>query len=226
MAKAAKKKAAKKTTKKAKVAKKTAKKSSVKKASTKKAAVKKVAKSTKTAVAKAGAVAPVKKKAGKKVNFKKDDFVVYPMHGVGQITEIATKTVLNKRKKYFIIELLNTKMKGMLPVENAGEIGLRHIIGKNDVRKVMKLLKEDYEEQEEEWKIRYQNNLAKIKSGSILQVAEVCRNLYKRARDKELSIMERKLYESAYSLIINEVALAKSIDVEDASNLISDVLSK
>lgn len=158
--------------------------------------------------------------------YKKEDYVVYPMHGVGIISDITKKTVLNKEKKYYIVELQNTKMRVMVPVDTAENIGLRHIITKREVTKVLKLLKEDYIEQDEDWKVRYQNNLAKVKSGSITEVAEVCRNLYKRARDKELSIMERKLYESAYSLVVNEIALAKSIDVEEASSQISDILSK
>ncbi len=158
--------------------------------------------------------------------FKKEDYVVYPIHGVGKIIEIAMKTILGKRNEYFVIELINTKMKAMIPTQNAEEIGLRHIITKKDVNKIIKLLQNESTEQEEDWKIRYQNNLLKIKSGSIHSVAEVCRNLYKRAKDKELSIMERKLYESAYSLITNEIALTKQIEIEEAGSLISEVLSK
>ncbi len=160
-----------------------------------------------------------------KHTFEKENYVVYPMHGVGIISDITTKTVLQKRKKYFIVELLNTKMTVMVPVDKAEEVGLRPIIGKKEVPKILNLLKEDYEEQEEDWKIRYQNNLAKVKSGSITEVAEVCRNLYKRAKDKELSIMERKLYESAYSLIINEIALARNMNTEEAGNMVSEILS-
>ncbi|MBS0617118.1 MAG: transcriptional regulator [Spirochaetes bacterium] len=158
--------------------------------------------------------------------FNIEENVVYPMHGVGKIVEVSTKTILNKKKKCYVVELINTKMRAMIPVDNAETIGLRHIIDKKQIPKIAKLLQEDYVEQEEDWKIRYQNNLAKIKSGSITAVAEVCRNLYKRARDKELSVMERKLYESAYSLMVNEIALAKGVTVEDASNMISDILSK
>lgn len=158
--------------------------------------------------------------------FNIEENVVYPMHGVGKVMEIATKTVLNKKKKYYIVELINTKMRVMVPVDNAENIGLRHIVDKKQIPKITKLLQEEYVEQEEDWKIRYQNNLAKVKSGSLTAVAEVCRNLYKRARDKELSVMERKLYESAYSLMLNEVALAKNMSIEDASNMLSDTLSK
>lgn len=152
--------------------------------------------------------------------------MVYPMHGVGKIADITTKTILGKRKKYYVVDLINTKLTALLPIDKAGEIGLRRIIQKKDVQKVLKLLKEEYVEVDEDWKVRYQNNMIKVKSGSIQTVAEVTRNLYKRARDKELSIMERKLYELAYSLVINEIALAKGIEIEDASNLISDILSK
>ena len=158
--------------------------------------------------------------------YKKGDHVVYPMHGVGKIVGIEKKTILKKVHEYCIIELINTQMTVMVPLDKAKKVGLRPIISKKDVKKVIDLLKEEYTDYEEDWKIRYQNNLLKIKSGSISSVAEVCRNLYKRARDKELSIMERKLYESAYSLVINEISLAKRVELEYASNMISEVLSK
>jgi CarD family transcriptional regulator len=65
----------------------------------------------------------------------------------------------------------------------------------------------------------------KIKSGSIFEVADVCRNLYRRAYGKELSIMERKLYESAYNLVKMEIALSKGVPQEEAGNIVSDVLA-
>ncbi len=158
--------------------------------------------------------------------YKKGDYVVYPMHGVGCIIDVTKKTILGKSQDYYIIELMNTKMTVMVPLAKKKNVVLRHIIAKREVNKIIKLLGQEYIEDEEDWKIRYQNNLLKVKSGSLIAVAEVCRNLYKRARDKELSIMERKLYESAYSLIINEIALAQGISLEETSNQISDVLSR
>jgi CarD family transcriptional regulator len=153
------------------------------------------------------------------------DYVVYPMHGVGQVHAVSKQVILGKRKQCYVLELNSSKMKVMIPVENAREIGIRPIIKKKDVKKVLDLLKKDEVDTEEDWKIRYQNNMNKIKSGSIYSVAEVCRNLYKRAKDKELSLMERRLYESAYNLISSEIALSKEIDLEEAGNLISEVLS-
>jgi len=147
------------------------------------------------------------------------------MHGGGEISAVQNQNILGKRTLCYILEIENSKMKVMIPVDSAKERGIRPIIQKKDVKKVLDLLKKDEVDTEEDWKIRYQNNQNKIRSGSIYSVAEVCRNLYKRARDKELSLMERRLYELAYSLITSELALARSVSTEEASNLISEVLS-
>ena len=193
--------------------KKTAKKAAKKKASAKKTAAPKAKKKSSTAAKKAD------------TDFTVGDYVVYPMHGVGEISAVQNQNILGKRTLCYILEIENSKMKVMIPVDSAKERGIRPIIQKKDVKKVLDLLKKDEVDTEEDWKIRYQNNQNKIRSGSIYSVAEVCRNLYKRARDKELSLMERRLYELAYSLITSELALARSVSTEEASNLISEVLS-
>lgn len=157
--------------------------------------------------------------------FNVDDKIVYPIHGVGSIESIERKVVLGKRTEFYIINIINSGMKVMIPVTNAEEIGIRSIISKREVNKVMKLIKKESTKTEDDWKLRYQNNIEKVKSGSIYEVAEVARDLYRRGREKELSIMERKLYENAYQLLIHEVALAKNIEVEEAGNLVSEALS-
>lgn len=171
--------------------------------------------------------AKTKKKESREARdvFNVGDYVVYPMHGVGKIHVIQNQVILGKRKQCYVLEITSSKMKVMIPVDNAKEIGIRPIIKKKDVKKVLDLLKKESVETEEDWKIRYQNNMNKVKSGSIYSIAEVCRDLYQRAKDKELSLMERRLYESAYNMITNELALARNISVEEAGNLISEVLS-
>lgn len=157
--------------------------------------------------------------------FKIGDKIVYPMHGVGEIEGIEKKVILGKRNEYYLITIINNGMKVMIPVNNAKEIGIRSIIAKKDIKKVMTILSTEAESIEEDWKIRYQNNIDKVKSGSIFEVAEVARDLYRRGSEKELSIMERKLYENAYQLITYEVAMSKSVDIEDAGNIVSEALS-
>jgi len=130
---------------------------------------------------------------GKEPKFKVGDYVVYPIHGVGEVTEVGKKLILGKKKDCYIMEIQGSKMKVSIPVERAIDVGIRSIIDKKEIKKVLTRLKKDEIDTEEDWKVRYQNNMNKIKSGSIFEVADVCRNLYKRAYGKELSIMERKL---------------------------------
>lgn len=157
--------------------------------------------------------------------YKKGDKVVYPMHGVGHIEELKTVKILGEQKKVYVIHILNNGMKVMIPTENVDKIGLRPVISVKEVDKVLKILADEETEMEEDWKLRYQINMEKVKTGSIYEVAEVARNLYRRSLAKDLSIMERKLYENAYQLITNEIALAKNLDIEDAGNIISEVLA-
>jgi len=157
--------------------------------------------------------------------FKVGDKIVYPMHGVGQIDAIEKKVILGKRSEYYMITIISNGMKVMIPVNNAKEIGIRSIIPKKDIKKVLAILSTEAETIEEDWKLRYQNNIDKVKSGSIYEVAGVARDLFKRGSEKELSIMERKLYENAYQLITYEVAMSKSIAIDEAGNIVSEALS-
>jgi CarD family transcriptional regulator len=153
------------------------------------------------------------------------DKIVYPMHGIGLIESIEKKVVLGKRDDYYIITIVNSGMKVMIPVKNADTIGIRGIIQKKEISKVLNVLKKTNQITEEDWKIRYQNNIDKVKSGSIIKVAEVLRDLYQRGKEKDLSIMERKLYENAYQFVIYEIAFAKNVEIEESGNIVSDALS-
>jgi CarD family transcriptional regulator len=157
--------------------------------------------------------------------FKVGDKIVYPMHGVGTVDSIEKKEVLGHKAEFFIIKIVNNGMKVMIPVKNAGTVGIRSVVPKSEIKKILELLKKTDIKIEEDWKIRYENNVNKVKSGNILEVAEVARDLFRRGKEKELSIMERKLYESAYGLLVHEIAMSKNIDVEEAGNIVSEALS-
>jgi CarD family transcriptional regulator len=165
------------------------------------------------------------KEKDKSYHFKLGDKIVYPMHGVGAIESIEKKEVLGQKAEFYIIHIVNNGMKVMIPVKNALTVGIRSVISKNEVKKVLELLKRKDVKIEDDWKLRYENNVNKVKSGNILEVGEVARDLFRRGREKELSIMERKLYESAYNLLIHEIAMSKSVDVEEAGNIVSEALS-
>lgn len=153
------------------------------------------------------------------------DKIVYPMHGIGTIESIEKKSVLGHRDEYYIIRLVNNDMKVMIPVKNGDSVGIRSLIEKNQIKKVIGILKSEMAEIELDWKLRYENNFNKVKHGNILEIAEVARDLFRRAQEKELSIMERKLYETAYNLIIHELALSKNVSIEEAGDIVSEALS-
>lgn len=157
--------------------------------------------------------------------YKVGDKIVYPMHGVGVVDAIEKKTVLGKRGEFYMITIISSGMKVMIPTKNSDTIGIRAIIQKKEIKKVLDILAKDENTSADDWKERYQANIDKVKSGSITEVAEVARDLYRRGTTKELSIMERKLYENAYQLITYEIAMSKDIELEDAGNLVSEALS-
>ena len=156
--------------------------------------------------------------------YKIKDSVVYPSHGVGKIIKIEKKKILEHNLKYYIIEFINNNMKIMVPVDKADEIGIRPIIKKAQIPKVLKILKEKPEVCDDDWKTRYQMNNEKIKTGEILEIAKVVRDLHKKEKSKELSLMERKLYESALTHLIYEIATTKKIKFENAEKIINKTL--
>jgi CarD family transcriptional regulator len=152
--------------------------------------------------------------------------VVYPVHGVGIINSIEDKTVLGEKRSYYIIKLAISDMTVMIPINKSEQLGLRLVVSDRDVHKALKLIKSEVTAMDEDWKTRYQHNFEKIKSGSILDVAEVVRNLFHRNKIKELSIMEKKLYENAYRLLIDEIAYVKDIEKEEVQNIVSERLER
>ena len=152
--------------------------------------------------------------------------VVYPLHGVGVINSIEDKTVLGEKRSYYIIKLAISDMTVMIPTDKSEQLGLRQVVSNRDVSKALNLINSEITDMEEDWKARYQHNFEKIKSGSILKVAEVVRNLFHRNKIKELSIMEKKLYENAYRLLVDEIAYVKNLEKEDAQNIVSEILEK
>ncbi len=151
--------------------------------------------------------------------------VVYPMHGVGVISKIEEREVLGETHKYYILKLSMTDMTVMIPIDKSESLGLRTVISGNDIDNVMEVLKEQCDEEDDDnWKTRYAANQNKIKSGSITELAEVVRNLYKRSLKKELSTSEKKLFDNALQLMIDEISLSKNIEKVEVEHKITEIL--
>ena len=160
------------------------------------------------------------KKITTKTTFKVYQEVVYPLQGVGQVTTIEERPFKKEMLLYYIIYLEVSDMTVMVPVDKAEELGIRAIVSKSESDKALKLLTEDYEPVSSDWKMRYQMNLDLLKSGSVMDIATVVRTLYHRSRIKELPILERKLFDSALKLLVDEVSFSLDKSKEEVEALI------
>ena len=149
--------------------------------------------------------------------FKVGDMAVYPAHGVGVIEKIENRKISGCQEDFFVMRILENNMIIMIPSSNAANVGLRQIINQREVSKVYSILnKKDISVDESQtWNRRYRDYMDKIKSGSVFEVAEVYRDLSTIQQDKELSFGERKMLDTARSLLVKELSLAKNMNEED-----------
>ena len=157
-------------------------------------------------------------------NFKINEHVVYPLHGVGLIEEINKRALKGEQKKFYRIKLKDSGMIISIPTENAASMGLRHIIKKEDIKNVIKTLSEYPNNIEENWKLRFQENISKLKTGKIKNIVDVVKELFVRNKTKSLSVMERKQFENAYRMLIKELSISGETNEEEINSIISDKL--
>lgn len=152
--------------------------------------------------------------------FKIGDRVVYPMHGAGIIEGVEVKEILGEQKEYFILKLPLKNMKVMLPIDNVERLGVRKIIPANDFSSVINVLGEDESLMPANWNRRYRQNMEKVKSGDIFEVASVVRNLVIKDREKGLSTGERKMLNNTKQILVSELVLAKEMDESTIEEMI------
>ncbi|MFV0517691.1 MAG: CarD family transcriptional regulator [Aminipila sp.] len=148
------------------------------------------------------------------------DKIVYPMHGAGVIEQIEEKEILGEKRRYYILKVPCGDMKIMIPVEKSEEIGVRKIISEQDLQGVISILHNDSGEMSGNWNRRYRENMEKLKSGNVVAVAEVVRNLARMDRDKKLSTGEKKMLSNAKQILMSEIILVRDIEQEEANDII------
>jgi CarD family transcriptional regulator len=154
------------------------------------------------------------------------DMAVYPAHGVGVIESIETQTVAGMDHSFYVMKIIENDMKIMIPTRNSVNVGLRAIIDKNEVEKVMGILRErNIAISTQTWNRRYRDYMEKIKTGSIFEVAIVLRDLFLLSVDKELSYGERKMMDTAKNLIVKEISLARNMDEVKTADQIERMFS-
>lgn len=146
--------------------------------------------------------------------FKVGEKIVYPMHGAGVIEKIEEKEILGERREYFIIKMPIGDMKVMVPVTNVEEVGVREIISEEEVAEVMEVLEGHKTKMPQNWNRRYRANMERIKTGDILEIASVVRNLTLLDNEKSLSTGERKMLSNAKQMLLSELVLVTDETME------------
>ncbi|MDR1933197.1 MAG: CarD family transcriptional regulator [Spirochaetales bacterium] len=152
--------------------------------------------------------------------FKKNQQVVYPLQGVGKILSIENRLFKDKKTLYYVIYLEVSDMTVMVPVDKAVGLGIRAIVSKKEAEKALTFISEDSEAVPTDWKLRYQMNLDLLKQGSVVNIAKVVRTLYQRSKIKELPILERKLFDNALKLLVDEISFALAIKKDEVEQLV------
>ena len=147
------------------------------------------------------------------------DKVVYPMHGAGVIDSIEEKEILGEKQSYYILKMPG-EVKVMVPIATAEQHGIRNVIDKTEAEKVINVLEQDETEMEKNWNKRYRDNMDKMKSGNIYEIADVVRNLSFKQKEKGLSTGEKKMLHNAKQILVSELVLAEHATQEEVEELV------
>jgi CarD family transcriptional regulator len=156
--------------------------------------------------------------------FQVGDKVVYPHHGAGTVVKKESREVLGQKREYLTIKILHNDMTVNVPCENADKVGLRRVIDEEMVEKVLKALTGDGTVMPKNWNRRFKHNRDKMKTGDILELAEVVRNLSLRDHEKGLSTGEKQMFVKAKKILASELMYAKDMDEEEAAEWLDGVL--
>ena len=148
------------------------------------------------------------------------DKVVYPMHGAGIIEGIEEKDILGEKQNYYIIKMPG-EVKVMVPTTKANDVGVRDIIDMDTANKVFKVLETNSTQMSTSWNKRYRDNMEKMKSGDIYEVADVVRNLSFKQKEKGLSTGEKKMLLNAKQILVSELTLAENSKKEDIEEMVN-----
>ena len=156
--------------------------------------------------------------------FNVGDKVVYPMHGAGTIDSIEEKDVLGEKQSYYILKMPG-EVKVMVPIAKAEQVGVRSIIDKGSADKVFEVLEHDETEMNKNWNKRYRDNMDKLKSGDIYEIADVVRNLSFKQKEKGLSTGEKKMLYNAKQILVSELVFAENSTQNEVEELIDSKIN-
>ncbi len=172
------------------------------------------------------ATTPIKKTSQTRHGFKAGEHIVYPAHGVGQITGIEDQEIAGYKLELFVISFEKDKMTLRVPVSKIATVGMRKLAETSVVKKALETVKGRARIKRTMWSRRAQEYEAKINSGDLISIAEVVRDLYRADSQPEQSYSERQLYEAALDRMAREVAAVDHVSETEAIRQIEQNLMK
>ena len=161
-----------------------------------------------------------------KIDFKVDQYIVYPNHGVGKITNIEKRSIAGIKLDLYVIEFKQDRMLLRVPIGKSETLKLRKVVSSSKMKQAISILKEKAKSKNTMWSRRAQEYDEKINSGKPVMVAEVIRDLHRKENQAEQSHSERQLYEQALDRLGREMAIVFSINDKAAIEKIEKALAK
>ena len=153
------------------------------------------------------------------------DKVVHPMHGAGVIDSIVQRKVSGHVQEFYLLKLSVGNMVVMVPTDNTGEIGMRPVVSDTRAEELMSEMEDIEVDMTQNWNRRYRENMVRLKSGDLLEVARVVKGLLRRDSQRGVSNGERKMLHTAKQILISELVLAQSLPYETVESSINSLLS-
>ncbi|BDF70914.1 CarD family transcriptional regulator [Oscillospiraceae bacterium] len=157
--------------------------------------------------------------------FQVGDKIVHPMHGAGVIDSIVQKKINGVVREYYILKIPVGGMMVMIPTQNSEEIGVRPVVQGEEADKIIAAMPEIEVDMTQNWNRRYRENMLRLKSGDLLEVARVVKGLMLRDGERGLSTGERKMLHSAKQILISEIVLSQNASYEDVEDRINTALA-
>jgi CarD family transcriptional regulator, regulator of rRNA transcription len=159
-------------------------------------------------------------------HFHIGDKVVYPNHGVGIIEQISSRTIGATVEKFYLLKIKSGSLKVMVPFHNVEVVGLRRVVRNGEIQKIVDFLTDGECDNNADWKYRFKENSERMRTGSLLEVANVLKGLLVLSQSKPLSFREKKMLERARYLLVSELAMAKNCEEVQVEDLLAKALSK
>lgn len=163
---------------------------------------------------------------GAGMDYKIGEKVVYPNHGVGVIEQIHYGMLNGRSERYYMLKIVSSGLKVMVPQTNALAVGLRSVIRNAETSKVLQFLEKGKFSSHPDWKHRFKENSERMRTGSLIEVAAVLKSLVALSRTKPLSFREKKMLERAKYLLVSELATARNTSSENIEGALVKSLAK